>query len=130
MSVLIDTSAWIEFLRRTGDQVVTTRVAEAMESGRAAYTCPVSFELYAGARKSETRTLDEALSFARRIELSPKHWDLAAGYAAQLRAKGVTAPASDLLIATVAVESNSELLARDHHFEMIRDHVLRGLRLG
>jgi|GEM_PF-2570195 len=61
--------------------------------------------------------------------MPPKHWDLAAGYAAQLRARGVTVPASDLLIATVAVESDSELLARDQHFEMIRAHVLNGLRL-
>ena len=129
MSVLIDTSAWIEFLRPTGDRDLTTQVADVLASGRAAFTCPIAFELYAGARKNEKRTLDEALSFAQRIEVMTKHWDLAAGYATKLRAKGVTVPASDLLIATVAVEAGVVLIARDQHFVMIRDRVLAALKL-
>ena len=61
VKVLVDTSAWIEFLRPSGDQNIKAQVADVLASGRAAFTCPVRFELYAGARKSETRTLDEAL---------------------------------------------------------------------
>jgi predicted nucleic acid-binding protein len=130
MRVLVDTSAWIEFLRPSGEQNLKTQVADVLASGRAAFTCPVRFELYAGARKSETRTLDEALSFAHRIEVTTKHWDLAAGYAAELRSKGITVPASDLLIATVAVEQGVALIARDNHFLMIKEGVLTKLRLS
>lgn len=129
VKVLVDTSAWIEFLRPGGDQNLKTQVADVLASGRAAFTCPVRFELYAGARKSETRTLDEALSFAHRIEVTAQHWDLAANYAAELRSKGITVPASDLLIATVAESAGVALVAGDNHFLMIKAGVLAGLRL-
>lgn len=129
MRVLIDTSAWIEFLRRNGDPELKSRVADLVASGRAAYTCPVRFELFTGARKSEQRTLAEALSFAERIPVTAAHWDKAAAHAAALRAMGVTVPASDLLIATVAVENRASLLARDDDFNMIREGVMPGLQL-
>lgn len=129
MRTLIDTSAWIEFLRRDGDDRLKAQVADVIGSGHAAYTCPIRFELYAGARKSELSTLGEALSFAERIVVTPEHWDGAAVHAAGLRAKGIAVPASDLLIATVAVDRAASLLARDEHFVMIRDTIMPRLKL-
>ena len=129
MRTLIDTSVWIEFLRRNGDVQLKSQVADLIGSGRAAYTCPVRFELYAGARGPEQRMLDEALSFAGRLVVSSELWDKAAAHAAALRAMGITVPASDLLIATVAVENHTSLLARDDHFGMIRQGVMPGLML-
>ena len=38
-------------------------------------------------------------------------------------------PASDLLIATVVVDRGLELLACDHHFTLLREHVLPELQL-
>lgn len=129
MLTLIDTSAWIEFLRRSGDERLKAQVADVIGSGHAAYTCPVRFELYAGARKSELSTLGEALSFAKRIMVTSEQWDSAAVHAAGMRAKGITVPASDLLIATVAVENGASLMARDDHFGMIRDNMMPRLKL-
>lgn len=129
MRALIDTSAWIEFLRRNGDAQLKSQVADIVASGRAAYTCPVRFELYAGARKPEQTTLAEALSFAERIPVTADHWDQAAAHAAALRARGVTVPASDLLIATVAATTNNALLARDEHFGLIREGVMPDLKV-
>lgn len=129
MRTLIDTSAWIEFLRRNGDAQLKSQVADIVASGRAAYTCPVRFELYAGARKSEQSSLAEALSFAERIVVTPRHWDTASQHTSDLRAKGITVPASDLLIATVAGQCELPLLARDEHFRMIREGILHELKL-
>jgi len=58
---LIDTSAWIEFFRKTGDPQVKRRVAAYVELGEAAYCGPVEFELVTGARPSEIRDVDTAL---------------------------------------------------------------------
>ena len=116
-------------MRRSGDLELKSQVADVLASGRAFYTCPIAFELRAGARKAELSALEEALSFASRIELSAIHWDTAAKHAATLRTKGIIVPASDLLIATVAIGSGVALLARDPHFGMIRRAVLGGLRL-
>ena len=59
---LIDTSAWIEFLRREGDRQVKGRVASLIDLGEAAVCGPVEFELLVGARASERADLQEAIS--------------------------------------------------------------------
>lgn len=129
MTTLIDTSAWIEFLRPKGDPAIKSRVADIIALGAAAYACPIRFELMLGAKPKELEDLNQALGFARRIEVTPAHWDQAAGYASKLRLKGLNFPALDLIIATVANSDKIPLLARDAHFSLIRDHILPDLQL-
>lgn len=129
MTVLIDTPVWIEFFRAKGDQVMKSRVAELIGLGRAAYTCPISFELFLGARPSELADLREGLGFAKRFSVKPVYWDMAARFGFYLRSKGLTVPASDLLIATVAVENGVAVLSGDNHFKEIRNQVLEPLEL-
>ena len=124
MTVLIDTSAWIEFFRAAGNPAIKSQVAEALNQNAAAYTCPVRFELFIGARRAERDVLREGLSYARRIPATPAHWDAAAEYGANLRAKGATVPASDLLIAAVAASTGIPLIVCDNHFDLIRKKVL------
>ena len=129
MMVLIDTSAWIEFFRAGGDSSIKSKVAEYVSLGTAAYTCPVSYELFLGARPSELADLREGLGFAQRIPMNSLHWDLAAQHGSKLRSQALSVPAMDLLIATVAVESKTALLSCDKHFSQIRDEVLGSLEL-
>jgi predicted nucleic acid-binding protein len=126
---LIDTSAWIEFLRAKGDASYKARVADLLSLGDAAYTCPIRFELLLGARAQEVADLQTGLGFARRVPLAAAHWDAAARFGAELRSRGHSLPASDLLIAAVAHEEGIPLLARDQHFETIRAQVLPRLDL-
>ena len=126
---LVDTSAWIEFFRPKGDPHFKARVRDLMAVKQAAYTCPVAFELITGARQGELVDLRTALDLASRIVLRPEHWDLAGSSNAALRAKGINVPASDLLIATVAHFEKLSLLAKDAHFEMIREHSFAELRI-
>ena len=126
---LIDTSAWIEFFRPTGDARVKALVRDLMMINEAAYTCPVAFELLTGARKEELDDLRTGLDLAFRIALLPEHWDLAGLSYAALRVRGFNFPASDLLIATVAHSEKLPLLARDAHFDLIREHSLPELEI-
>jgi predicted nucleic acid-binding protein len=126
---LIDTSAWIEFFRRKGDPQLKALVRDLVAVKQAAYTCPVAFELLAGARKEELNDLRSGLNLACRITLLPEHWDLAGSLNASLRTNGVNVPASDLLIATVARSVKMPLLAKDAHFETIREHALPELEI-
>lgn len=121
MTVLIDTSAWIEFFRRQGNPVVKSQVADLIALGAAAYTCPVRYELVLGARPKELPDLNQALGFSNRVVVTPAHWDRAAVLAEKLRAKGFNFPALDLLIATVASVEKFPLLTCDNHFSAIRD---------
>lgn len=128
--ILIDTSAWIEFLRSGGDNTVKSLVKDHLLDGRAAFTCPVMFELVLGARPSEMPDLRMALDLAERIVVTPAHWDHAASLAATLRVKGLNFPALDLVIASVAFSEGWKLLTTDGHFTRIRDEVLPGLELA
>lgn len=128
--ILIDTSAWIEFLRPGGDSTVKSLVKDHLLEGRAAFTCPVMFELVLGARPSEMQDLRMAMDLAERIVVTPVHWDYAAGLAAALRVKGLNFPALDLIIASVAFNEGRKLLTTDGHFTRIRDEVLPGLALA
>lgn len=120
---LLDTSVWIPFLRRRGEASVKRHVANLMAASEAAYTCPVRFELLAGALDQEMPGVLHALSFATRIEMTPDDWNLAAESARSLRAAGVTVPQDDLLIATVAMAGRIPLVCRDPHFSMIQAQV-------
>ncbi len=126
---LIDTSAWIEFFRPKGDSGIKALVRDLMAIKQAAYTCPVGFELFTGARKEELDDLRTGLALASRIVLLPEHWDQAGLSNAALRVRGINLPASDLLIATVAHSGKLPLLAKDAHFEMIREHTLPELKI-
>ena len=50
--ILIDTSAWIEFLRAGGRQAVKERVSLYLELDEAAVTGPVRFELLTGSDRT------------------------------------------------------------------------------
>ena len=50
---LVDSSAWVEFLRRKGDSKIKHIVARLLEVDQAAYTCPIQFELLSGVRPGE-----------------------------------------------------------------------------
>ncbi len=127
---LVDTSCWIEFFRPSGDSRVKAQVKELVLDGRAAFTCPVRYELILGARSHELEDLHVALGVSLRIPATSDHWDFASGLGAALRAKGLNFPALDLLIASVASVAQIPLLSNDRHFAAIRDQVLPDLVLA
>ncbi len=127
--ILIDTSVWIEFFRAKGSILFKSRVADLINLNEAAYTCPVRFELFLGAKPNEYLDLTTGLGFAERIVTSPKHWDLAANFGFQLRRLGHTVPMSDILIATVAYAEKIPLLTNDQHFATIQTTVISKLTL-
>jgi predicted nucleic acid-binding protein len=120
---LIDTSAWIEFLRPTGNPQIKTEVGDLVQSGRAAFTCPIRYELLSGARENEKGTLDLLFDVAHHHPTKPDDWNRAAEVRALLIRKGVTVPLADLLIFCVAERCGMTLLARDTHFDAIAEVV-------
>ena len=127
---LIDTSAWIEFLRRKGNPDIKRRVAAYLEAGRAAYCGPVELELYVGAKEGEKADLRQALDFSRRLDFPQTCWLQAAEIEKTLRAKGVTVPRDDIFVATAAIHHSVEIYADDPHFELMRGKVKLSLKLA
>ena len=127
--ILIDTSAWVEFLRRRGDPAVKQAVARLIEADTAAYTCPIAFELWSGVRSGEEDDLEEALGFSRHLPFEVGDWRQAAGLERRLRLAGQTVPRDDVFVATVAIRAGIELACRDRHFDAIRQVVGEDLQL-
>ena len=115
--VLIDTCAWIDFLRQPqgglGDQVEQLLVSEG-----AALCGVVQAELMQGAKgRKELDQLDFLLANVPCFEITPTDWLSAGRLLAQLRAKGVQVPLSDALIAVCAKRNQAPVLTLDQHFQ-------------
>jgi predicted nucleic acid-binding protein len=130
MSVLIDTSVWIEFFRKVGDPVTKQRVSDLLQTGQAAYTCPIRYEVICGARPHELPLIQAALDASQRFVLSPRVWDIATNASVRMREAGLTFPTSDVLIACIALDQKVPLYSRDAHFLAMRDALLTALRLA
>lgn len=113
---LIDTSSWIDAMRRDGDAVVRARVQALMQSGEAAWCDFVRLELWNGLRGAAERKQMEALEVdVTRLPTTDAVWDRARELARRARAAGLTVPGADLLIAACAWEHGVEMEHDDAH---------------
>lgn len=127
--ILVDTSAWVEFLRATGTttHLAVRRLVEYDES--VATTDVIVMELLAGAR--DARHLERLRRLLARCRLVPvgglADFEEAADLYRRCRRQGATLGAlSDCLIAAVARRADLEVLHADRDFEVLATHT--GLR--
>ena len=113
---LVDSSAWVEFLRRKGDPDIKNIVARLLQADQAAYTCPIRFELLSGVRPNEETDLQQAFALSHHFPFEQDDWQEAARLERQLRTKGLNIPRNDLFVATVAIRTGLTILCRDAHF--------------
>lgn len=118
--VLIDTSAWIDALRRDGDPEVQATVKGLAADGAAVLCDMVRLELWNGARGSAERQFLAGLE--KELECVPttiEVWQTAIDLAGACRRKGITVPATDLLVAACADHHGLGLLHHDTHFDQV-----------
>ena len=120
--ILIDTSAWVEFLRDTGS-AVCDRVEALLESDIA--TCDVvRMEVLAGARdERHLRSLQRLLARAVVLPMGPADYDDAATLYRTCRREGETVrKLIDCLISAVALRSDVPILHNDVDFDVLGRH--------
>ena len=119
---LIDTSAWVEFLRDTGS-LVCLQVEQLLEAD--AVVCePVVMEILSGAR-DETQLADLRRLMARCTTLRTESVDneVAAALFRQCRRNGKTPrKMMDCLIAAVAIRNDVALLHFDQDFVVLAEN--------
>ena len=120
--ILVDTSAWIEFLRDTGSDVCVAvdRLLEADLS-----ICDaVSMEVLAGARNERhLYQLRGLLARATMLPTTPADYDNASSMYRSCRAHGETVRRLiDCLIGAVAVRAGAEILHADVDFATLARH--------
>ena len=120
--ILIDTSAWIEFLRDTGSPICQ-RVDDLLAAEIA--TCDVvRMEVLAGARNEQhLQQLRRLLARASTLPTEPVDYDAAAALYRTCRQQGHTVrKLIDCLIAAVAIRGNVPVLHRDADFDVLAQH--------
>lgn len=119
---LIDTSAWVEFLRDTGS-LVCLQVEQLLEAD--AVVCePVVMEILSGAR-DETQLADLRRLMARCTTLRTESvdYEVAAALFRQCRRNGKTPRKMvDCLIAAVAIRNDIALLHLDQDFVVLAEN--------
>jgi len=120
--ILVDTSAWIEFLRDTGSAVCAA-VDDVLDDDIAICDA-VSMEALAGARSERHLIqLRGLLARATMLPTTPADYDEAALMYRACRASGETVrKLIDCLIGAVAVRAGAEILHADTDFTALARH--------
>ena len=120
--VLIDTSAWIEFLRDTGSSAC--RQVDELLDQEIAVCDPVRMEVLAGARdEAHLLNLRRLLALAVVLPMRPTDYEDAAALYRRCRWQGAAVrKLIDCLIAAVAIRTGTPILHHDTDFQTLARH--------
>jgi predicted nucleic acid-binding protein len=120
--ILIDTSAWVEFLRDTGSAVCDH--VDALLDNEIATCHPVRMEVLAGARDEQhLNDLRGLLACASLLSTEPTDYEEAAVLYRACRRRGETVrKLIDCLIAATAIRTSAPVLHSDNDFEVLARH--------
>jgi predicted nucleic acid-binding protein len=125
--VIVDSSIWIEAIRRAGRLEVKVGLEGLLEEYEAAWCGPVKLEVLGGARAEDRTRLEEWFACIPYRVMTESAWDQAKEKYWILRDRGHTLPGSDVLIGSLALSWECRVYAMDRHFEVMRE--VLGLRL-
>ncbi len=121
--IVVDTSAWVEYLRKTGSPANTALKRAVEAEDQLGVVDVVRMELLAGAGSDEqvatvTRLLARGVALPT---LSPGDHEYAASLYRAARRSGETVRSMiDCLVTAVAVRLDAPVLAQDRDFEVLR----------
>ena len=117
---LVDSSSWIEALRKKGRIDVRERVKSLLIDGAAAWRDMVAVELWNGARGAyEKKRLLELEKDILCLPTTTEVWFMARRLAEKCRGAGMTAPSADLVIASCALIHGADIEHCDEHIDFI-----------
>lgn len=114
--VLIDASAWIDYLR-SGTGKLGTVLEGLIDNDRAALCGIAVAEVRQGLKAHEERDVLDLFEVLPFIDTTREDYAQAGAQLADLRRRGITVPVMDGLIAQVALRHELPLLENDKHFE-------------
>lgn len=119
--IVADSSAWIEFLRKTGSPAHLTLRRLLDEEDSLAITEMVAVEILSGARdQMEHHRLRRQLVSYPMLRLNGlPGFESAAKLVQRCRARGITASVTDCLIAAPTLNAGAALLHADRDFDAI-----------
>lgn len=118
--VLIDTSAWIEALRRQGNANIRERVRHLLTEDRACWNELIIAELWNGAQGAAEKKMIRALENDLLVfSINADVWQLVYKLAENARTQGKTVPTTDVIVFACSRHYKTELFHNDSHFELL-----------
>jgi predicted nucleic acid-binding protein len=119
MTLLLDTSLWIDFTRSRSPTPLKRFIAPYVLDAEAHLAEPVRFELMRSARPEEARLLEAQFDALPCLPTPADLWQQAIVLGQACRQIGRTVLSIDLLTAAVALHHNALLVSFDADFEVI-----------
>jgi predicted nucleic acid-binding protein len=124
---LLDASLWIDFSRARSSQSLRDVIDPYIFDPDACLAEPITFEVLRYASEEETRQLWAQFQTLPMLATPVNLWSEAEALGQRCRRHGITAGSLDLLISSVALYHDAELVTFDADFEQIA--TVSGLRV-
>jgi hypothetical protein len=119
MTLLLDTSLWVDFTRARSPAALKQFIAPFVLDPQAHLAEPVLFEVLRSARPEEARQLEAQFATLPTLSTPADLWQIAIGLGQACRQIGRTVLSLDLLVAAVALHHNAVLVSFDADIEAI-----------
>lgn len=121
--IVVDTSALIEYYRPGGEQTVAAAVADAIAADQVAVNGIIQVEILAfAATPTDRERLEGDFRAFHWLDIGRPDYERAAEIGYGLRRKGLTVPATDLIVGASAMQAGAELYHVDRHYDVIAEH--------
>ncbi|WP_333877256.1 type II toxin-antitoxin system VapC family toxin [Methylobacter sp.] len=115
--VLVDTCAWIDFLRYQEGEL-GNQVAVLIENNQVAITGVIIAELLQGVKtEKQQQQISLLINSVASFPTQELDWLNAGLLLQKLRSRGITLPLTDALIAVIAQRYQAKVLTIDKHFQ-------------
>lgn len=116
--VLIDTSVWIEYLKKNNS--FRGKIIKLLDENKVAVAGLIIAELIQGAKSAkEVKLIQSFTSTFEVLKEGVQTWEKAGVLSFEMRGKGKTVGLADCYLATLALENNSAIFTLDKHFKEI-----------
>lgn len=115
---LVDTSAWIEFLRPHGSPKIRDHVTSLISNDQVVIIGIIKAEILQGTKtQKEYEDLERRLGAIRYCPFDEVLWAEVFRTAFQMRRKGFSTPVTDVVIAVSALHQDATVVHADKHFD-------------
>ena len=121
MAKLVDSSLWIDLTRTRSPRALKAFIAPYVDDPEACLAEPIVFEVLRHADDAETSLLSQHFETLPLLATPPEVWRQGVSLGRACRRHGLTTGSLDLLIATVALHYDAELVTFDADFAKIAE---------
>ena len=116
MTVLIDSSLWVDYFRTRTPAKIKQQTIAFIDSPEAFLCEPVKFEILRASLRNERSRIETTFATVPLLPTPKDLWHRSAALGERCVDAGFIVPAIDLLIAQVCLEHDAEVVTFDAHF--------------